>query len=106
LLTALRVALLITVTACFSLLHAEECEMVTNSSASELIEFLNKDVKAGNPECVSRAIVRLGGFRDPSGTEVLINFLDFRRPPVSERNMVSGICMTTTLRFRRCFRLG
>lgn len=50
----------------------------------QLIEYLKNVTATTNSDCVTRAVRRLGDFRDPSGVDVLARFLDFQSP-MSER---------------------
>jgi hypothetical protein len=79
------IALFVTLT--FPLVSGVDCQMVAASSAIQLVDFLKRDARRSDPDCVSQAIVRLGGLRDPTGTDALISLLDFRRP-LSEREKV------------------
>jgi len=59
---------------------AIDCSDVPTSKPNELVQFLKTQAREADSECVSRAITRLGGFRSNSGTDVLIDLLDFQRP--------------------------
>ena len=59
---------------------AFDCADLASSKAADLVEFLQTQAVNSDPDCVSRAIVRLGDFRAASGSEVLVELLDFQRP--------------------------
>ena len=62
------------------LVAATECAEVQNSNSAQLIAFLKESGGSSESGCVAQAIVRLGAWRDPAGTAVLISFLAFQRP--------------------------
>ncbi len=59
---------------------AIDCSDIPASKPNELVQFLKTQARDADPDCVSRAITRLGDFRTDSGTDVLIDLLDFQRP--------------------------
>ena len=62
------------------LARALECPEAVESTPADLVQFLEMQARTADPECVTRAIGRLGEFRSPLGTAVLVDLLDFRRP--------------------------
>jgi hypothetical protein len=59
---------------------ALDCPDVVSYKPNNLIQFLKAHGRNADPDCVSQAITRLGGFRTPSGADVLLDLLDFQRP--------------------------
>jgi hypothetical protein len=57
-----------------------DCFNLPTSKPNELVQFLKTQGREADPECVSKAITRLGDFRSNLGTDVLIDLLDFKRP--------------------------
>lgn len=57
-----------------------DCPDVVSYTPNNLIQFLKAHGRNADPDCVSQAITRLGGFRTPSGADVLLDLLDFQRP--------------------------
>jgi len=56
------------------------CPDLVSYEPNNLIQFLKAHGRNADADCVSQAITRLGGFRTPSGADVLVDLLDFRRP--------------------------
>ena len=61
-------------------MRTEDCSSVTSSGPSDLIKFLKTEASKADPACVAQAITRLGDSRSPSGVEVLVDLLDYKRP--------------------------
>ena len=59
---------------------ALNCPDLVSYEPNNLIQFLKAHGRDADADCVSQAITRLGGFRTSSGTDVLADLLDFRRP--------------------------
>jgi hypothetical protein len=57
-----------------------DCADLAASKPDDLVQFLQTQARHADPDCVARAIVRLGDFRAPSGVEALVDLLDFQRP--------------------------
>lgn len=81
----LSISFLILVT---SFSRALECPTAVESNPADLVQFLQTQARTADPECVTRAIRRLGEFRSSSGAAVLVDLLDVRRPD-SEAEKIS-----------------
>jgi hypothetical protein len=75
-----RALVLIFILSLVSAANAMDCSDIASSKPSDLVQFLKTQGREADEECVSQAIVRLGGFRTTSGIDVLIDLLDFQRP--------------------------
>jgi hypothetical protein len=79
-----QVGLLFFLAAVFcSPLSASDCAFVKEFSHDRLVEFLKEDAHTADPECTAQAIYKLGIIKsnDESAISVLVDLLDFRRPP-------------------------
>lgn len=56
------------------------CPDIAPTSTKELVGFLQRYGREADPECVRKLIVQIGDAKDPSAINVLIAYLDFRRP--------------------------
>jgi hypothetical protein len=66
---------------------ATDCPKQVESNPADLVQYLETQGRTADPECVTKAIGRLGEFRSPAGVPVLIDLLDFRRPDSDAERM-------------------
>src|SRR5215813_8847517 len=70
-----------------SFVRALECPAAVESTPADLVQFLQTQARTADPECVTRAIRRLGESRSTLGAAVLVDLLDFRRPDSEAEKM-------------------